>query len=100
VCLPCHQAPRLGASFSPFLPFFLLVPFIARKMDRWEVGRGGGGGEGLLAKGKIVHGGSSGKRSLSGVTASCHWVCQSGNVSSEEWGSVEVAGGPLGLQEW
>jgi len=48
------------------------------KMNSWEVGRG------VLG---IVHGGSLGKRSLSGVTASCHWRCESGNVSSEECGS-------------
>jgi len=49
-------------------------------MNSWEVGRG------MLVKGDCVHGGSLGKRSLSGVTASCHWMCESGNCSSEECG--------------
>jgi len=44
------------------------------------------GGRGVLAKGQSVHGGSLGKRSLSGGTANCHWMCESGNVSSEECG--------------
>jgi len=40
----------------------------------------------VQVKGDSVHGGSLGKRSLSGVTASCHWMCESGNVSSKECG--------------
>jgi len=58
------------------------------KMNSWEVG-------GVLVKEESVRGGSLGERS--GVRARCHWMCGSGNVSSEE--CVEVAGGPLGLQE-
>jgi len=62
-------------------------------LHSWEVGRG------ILVKGESVCGGSLGKRNLSGVTASCHWMFESGNVSSEGCRvSVEVVGGPLGLQ--
>jgi len=56
---------------------------------------------GVAGQGESVHGGSLGKRSSSGVKESCHWMCESGNVSSEEWGvSMEVSGGLLGLQEY
>jgi len=49
------------------------------KMNRWEVGRG------VLVKGGSVHGGSLGKRGLSGAMQVAI-ECVSGNVSSEECG--------------